>query len=55
MKIFDANCAAGIVLIDGLPVVNCSILGEGVGASSGYLVMAENNLVYLPKTTPASW
>jgi len=52
MKIFDANCAAGIVLVDGLPVVGCSILGEGVGASSGYLVMAENNLVYLPKTTP---
>jgi hypothetical protein len=52
MKIFDANCAAGIVLVDGLPVVGCSILGEGIGPSSGYLVMAENNLVYLPKTTP---
>jgi len=52
MKIFDANCASGIVLVDGLPVVGCSILGEGIGPSTGYLVMAEDNLVYLPKTTP---
>ena len=52
MKIFNATCASGVVLVGGLPVVNCPILGEGVGASSGYLIMAENKLVYLPKTTP---
>ena len=52
MKVFNANCAAGVVTIGGKPVLNCPILGEGVGASSGYVVMAENKLVYLPKTTP---
>jgi len=52
MKIFNATCAAGVVLVDGLPVLACPILGEGVGASSGYVVMAEDQLVYLPKTTP---
>lgn len=52
MQIFNANCAAGIVTVNSLPVPNCPILGEGVGTSSGYLVMSENKLVYLPKTTP---
>lgn len=52
MKVFNANCAAGIVVVNGLPVVGCPILGEGVGTSSGYVVMAENKVVYLPKTTP---
>lgn len=51
MKIFNASCAAGIVTANGGIVPNCPILGEG-GVSSGYLVMAENKLVYLPKTTP---
>lgn len=52
MQIFNANCAAGVVLVDALPVPNCPILGEGVGASSGYLVASEGKIVYLPKTTP---
>ena len=52
MKIFNANCAAGIVTVNSLPVPNCPILGEGVGPSSGYVVMAENKVIYLPKTTP---
>jgi len=52
MKIFDATCVAGVVTINGLPVSGCPILGEGVGASSGYVVMAEGKIVYLPKTTP---
>lgn len=52
MKIFDATCAAGVVSVDGFPVTSCPILGEGVGASTGFLVMAEDQLVYLPKTTP---
>lgn len=52
MKIFNAIAVAGVVIADGLPVLNCPILGEGVGASSGYLIMSEGKLIYLPKTTP---
>lgn len=51
MKIFNASCSGGIVSANGGSVPNCPILGEG-GNSSGYLVMAEDKLVYLPKTTP---
>jgi len=52
MRVFSATCVGGVVTANGLPVVGCPILGEGVGASSGYLVIAEGDLVYLPKTTP---
>ena len=51
MKIFDAKVAEGKVIVADLEVPNCPILGEG-GDSSGFLVMAEEKLVYLPKTSP---
>jgi hypothetical protein len=51
MKIFNATCAGGIVTANGGVVPDCPILGEG-GTSSGYLVIAEEKFVYLPKTTP---
>jgi len=51
MKIFDASVSGGIVSANGGEVQNCPILGQG-GDSSGYLVIAEDKLVYLPKTTP---
>ena len=51
MKVFEATCAAGVVTADNLVVTDCPILGEG-GTSSGYLVIAEDKQVYLPKTTP---
>lgn len=51
MKILNASCAAGVVTANGGIVPSCPILGEG-GTSSGYLVIAENKFVYLPKTTP---
>jgi len=51
MRVFSATCVAGVVTADGGVVPNCPILGEG-GSSSGYLVIAESVLVYLPKTTP---
>lgn len=51
MRIFEATCAAKIVLVNGNPVVNCPILGEG-GNSSGYLVISESDLFYIPKITP---
>jgi len=51
MKIFSASCSGGVVTANGGVIPNCPILGEG-GASSGYLVIAEEKFVYLPKTTP---
>lgn len=52
MKVFEASAEGQVVRVDGKVVLNCPILGEGLGSSSGYLVMAEDKLVYLPKTTP---
>lgn len=51
MKIFEASVKGGAVFADGGVVVDCPILGEG-GDSSGYLIMAEGELVYIPKTSP---
>lgn len=51
MKIFDASVQDGVIKADNGVVVDCPILGEG-GNSSGYIVMAEDKLVYLPKTSP---
>lgn len=51
MKIFNATCSGSVVTVNSRVVPNCPIMGEG-GSSSGYVVMAENKLFYLPKTTP---
>lgn len=51
MKILSATCAGGVVYAGAGIVPNCPILGEG-GASEGYLVIAEDEAVYLPKTAP---
>lgn len=51
MQIFKATCKSKQVLLDNAVVPNCPILGEG-GDSSGWLVIADAEFVYLPKTTP---
>jgi hypothetical protein len=51
MRIFNATCADGVVSINSAVVQDCPILGEG-GTSSGYVIISENDLVYLPKITP---
>lgn len=51
MRIFNANCINNVVSVNNSIVVDCPILGEG-GNSSGYLIMSESDLFYLPKTTP---
>jgi len=51
MKIFSATCAAGVISVNNQAVANCPNLGEG-GNSAGYLLISENQLFYLPKTTP---
>lgn len=51
MRVFSANCTAGIVTIGGKPVLNCPILGQG-GNSEGVVVISETELAYIPNTTP---
>jgi len=51
MQIFNATCASSVVTANGQVVPDCPILGQG-GSSSGYLIISNNKLVYLPKTTP---
>lgn len=51
MKIFNAKVEGGTIKADKGVVVDCPILGEG-GDSEGYLIMAEEKLVYLPKRSP---
>lgn len=51
IKVFEASYNGAAVLVGGKPV-NVPILGEGLGVSNGYLVISEDEAVYLPKTTP---
>lgn len=51
MKIFEAKRTAGVITADGGAVIDCPVLGEG-GDSEGVIVMAENELVYIPKRSP---
>ena len=51
MRIFKATCKDKQVILDNTVVPDCPILGEG-GDSSGWLIIADAEFVYLPKTTP---
>lgn len=51
MKIFEAKRTAGVITADGGAVIDCPVLGEG-GDSEGVIVMAEDELVYIPKRSP---
>lgn len=51
-KVLAATCAAGVVLIDGLPCPTAEILAEGVGPSTGVVILDEDRAYYLPITSP---
>lgn len=51
MKIFPANRINGVVYADGGAVLSCPVLGDGAN-SEGWLIIAEGELVYIPKATP---
>lgn len=51
MKIFEARRKEGVITADGGAVIDCPVLGEG-GDSEGVIVMAEDELVYIPKRSP---
>lgn len=52
MRVLNATVEGGAVKYNGVIVPNCPILGEGLGDSSGFIVIAKKDIVYLPKTTP---
>jgi hypothetical protein len=51
-KTLDATCQAGVVTSSGVPVAGAQILSEGVGPSTGILLLDEDKFYYIPKTSP---
>lgn len=46
-KMLEATCAGGVVTAEGVPVPAADILSEGVGSSSGVLLLDEDTAKYL--------
>lgn len=51
-KVLDATCENGEVTAEGIAVEGVEILSEGVGASSGIIILDEDKGTYIPKTSP---
>ncbi len=51
-KVLQAACSGGIVTAEGVPVPLVEILCEGVGDSTGVLILDEDKAYYLAKTSP---
>ncbi len=51
-KAIPATCTAGLVTAQGVPVPAAEILSQGVGSSSGVLVLDEDEAFYIAKVTP---
>ena len=49
-EVLDAQCLAGAVTVDKLPVTNVEVIGEG--ASTGVVIFDKENAVYIPNTSP---
>lgn len=54
MRIFEANFTGGQVYIHNgtVPVPDAKVLGDGKADSSGVLLLAGADCVYVPQTTP---
>lgn len=51
-KVHEATCEGGIVTAYDLPIPGVTVLSEGVGPSTGVLIMDEKGLFYIPKGSP---
>jgi hypothetical protein len=51
-KVLEAICVGGVVTSEGVPVPAADILSEGVGASSGVLILDRDLAKYIAKTSP---
>lgn len=51
-KMLEATCVAGVVKVGAVPVPSAVIQSEGIGASSGVLLLDEDKARYIAKTSP---
>ncbi len=51
-RMLEAACIGGVVTVGALPVVGVTILSEGIGPSTGVLIMQGDELYYVAKTSP---
>jgi len=51
-KALAATCVSGVVTCEGVALAGAVILSEGVGSSSGYVVIDEEKIYYVAKTSP---
>lgn len=47
-KILEATCQSGVVKVDNLAISDVIILSEGLGASTGILIMQDGQAYYVP-------
>ncbi len=52
VKVLPATYATGVVTADGLPVPGVTILCQGLGSSSGILILEGTQKTYVAKTSP---
>lgn len=50
-KCLAASCTSGIVTVAGLPVPGVTLLSQGTGQSTGFLIIDEDDLFYVAKTS----
>ncbi len=51
-KVLAASCILGVVTVDGVPVPSAEVLSEGIGASSGLLILDEDKAYYVANLSP---
>lgn len=51
-KLLEASCIAGVVTSEGVPVPSAEILSQGIGASTGFLILDGDKAYYVAKTSP---
>lgn len=53
VTVLEASCIAGVVKVGILPVLATTIIGQGIGPSTGVLlIMGDDTRVYVAKTSP---
>jgi hypothetical protein len=52
IKVLQATCEGGVVTVEGQEITPDLILSEGVGASSGVLIIDADKSYYVAKTSP---
>jgi hypothetical protein len=51
-KMLEATCVGGVVTQGGAPVPGADVLSEGIGASTGVLLLDDDQAVYVAKISP---